>query len=196
MRERRHPHQVMEIAELSVGGIYAFVTVRGGDDPNCTMRTVAALVPDTIGLAERRGWDPDVLRDRRGGPTLYQKLAPLDALLDAPPHADAEILTVHLDGWSENGDTGDWPTLSYWAERGGRVVWRGWDEANTYCLDSDPRPKPYRKDGDHCIVVPQKRWLADPRLHAAIADPAGESAADFERRMRRKTDEAMRRFFV
>jgi len=198
MRERRHPHQVMEIAELSVGGVYAFVSVWDGEDPNCTMRTVAALVPDTIGLAKRRGWNPDMLRTRPGEPTLYQRLLPLETLLDgAPLLANAEILTVHLDGWSEQGDTGDCPTLSYWAESGGRIVWRGWDEANMYCLDSDPQPKPYRKGDRHCIVVPWRHWLDDPPgLHAAVADPAGESAADFDRRMRAKRDEAMRRFFA
>jgi len=123
-------------------------------------------------------------------------LQPLETLLDSAPRAGTKILTVHLDGWSEQGDTGDCPTLSYWAERGGRVVWDGWDEANTYCLDSNPRPKPYLKGDHHCIVVPESDWLADPRLHAAVADLTSESPADFERRMRAKRDEAMRGFFV
>ncbi len=192
MRKRRHPHQVMGVADLAAGGVYAFVTSWGGQsDTYCTMRVVGAVLPDTMGLAKRRGVDPSVLRCDEGGPTIYQKKLPLATLLDDIPRVGAEILTVHMDGWSEMGDTADHPTLSYWQE--GDHAWRGWDKAITYLGPSEPQPR----DGAerHCIVVPDDRWLADPVIHMGVADPDGETAAEFERRMRAKRDAEMSRFF-
>ncbi len=193
MRKRRHPHQVMDVTELTIGARYAFVSSYRGityQDIDVTMRLMVGVMSNTAKQASQRG--SDLMKFQNPGQRGFFGTLPLEALLndDFGPHAGAEIVTVHQDGWNERGDRGDQPTLTYWAEIG--HMWRGWDHVSTYFGPLEPKPKSTHDIHNHCIVVPEDRWLADPRLHAAV-EPDDVSPADFEQRMRSKRDKAMRR---
>lgn len=199
-RKRRHPHQILDACGLAVGARYAFVSAyppRTGetvDSIHTCVRVMGGVVPNTVAQAERRGWDLTTFRDKssRGG---FSEKIPLYALLDIDsPPTDAEIVTVHPDGWGEEGDKGADPTLTYWAASadGGTILWRGWDRVGSYF----GYPKPCIGD-HHLIVVPEDRWRADPKLYAVDwREPElhDASPADFDRIMRRKRDEAMLKY--
>jgi len=196
----------MDASELTLGARYAFVSAWPKDsmypdgNVHASIRIMAGVVSNTVKQAASRGWDITKFRKTTGGG--FSESIPLETLLDDNfgPRAGAEIVTVHQDGWSETGDKGDRPTLTYWTA--GRekksIFWRGWDHVITYL--GSPEPVSSHSPGHHCIVVPEDRWLADPMLHV-LADPGlrtpdDDSPADFERRMRAKRDKAMRGFFV
>ena len=73
-------------------------------------------------------------------------------------------------------------TLVYWNER---RLWRGWDYVGSY-LDR-PGPEIYERE---CIVVPEIRWLADPRIRAVCDD-----AMDIKRSVQTRTDDNLRHVF-
>jgi len=186
-RRRRHPHQAMDAAGLAPGARYMFVTDHAAS-ARCRAYTEAGL-KTMAGVVPNAGANLLWNAGAKGEKALARMLN-VSCLADGE-----EAVTVHPDGWN-GGRLPAAASLAYWTRDG----FRSWDFLHTF-LYSAGGEEPL---GDcHCIVVPERRWLADPRLHVtdwgaegggAPTSPA-ESAAGFEQRMRAKRDEAMRRFF-
>lgn len=180
MRKVRHPYQVLETSEMVVGQLYAFIYAH--EDGNCfaSRYTMGGVFDDTRATARRLGYDLDSEDSLR--------IEMLIASVVAGP-----IVTVHTDGWHDGEEEQD-PTLMYWRDCLGGVS--GWDRIRCYM-------GPEEKEGDerHFIVVPDRHWADDPRLHVANwSNPDGvveralivvESAAGWERRMRARAHAAM-----
>jgi len=188
-RRPAHPYQLLDASDLSVGAKYAFVAAERHQPTECLVRVMAGEFGNTVGLTQSRGWD--IVSRAIAGVKI-----PLAALLDDFHTFDANtggVVTVHLDGWRGCETKASTPTLVYWLD--GNLV--SWDPLHTF-LGPQPQESLYAC----CAVVPEKRWLADPRLYARVAwrgtdqsraeSAEFESPMDFERRMRAKLNKAMR----
>ena len=190
----KHPHQVMDISQLTVGVRYAFVGARKSADGtypdvdiHARVMVIAGVVSDTIALAQQAGLDPMQLNQLRHDVPNITMSALLGDVLGHVTSTD--FVTVHQDGWgyvAYNAKV-DHPTLAYWtAQR----IWRGWDLAATYFNCSGPEH--ITTPGRDCIVVPEDLWLADPRIHAVY----DESPTDLDgRSVQTRMDENLRHVF-
>lgn len=191
----RHPHQMEDVSDLTVGDRYAFVSASLDAEGTCVgidvnMRVIAGVMSDTVERAAAGGhrrarWD--LTRYRLAG-----KLSevPISALLDdnALNHVtDTMLATVHLDGWSGAMDKGQFRTLAYWTKQ---RMWSDWDYAATFFNCHIERAGLCKPCKPH-VVVPEDLWLADPRIHGAC----DESSAAIKRSVQTRTDENLRRVF-
>ena len=185
MHKRRHPHQVADVSDLTVGDRYAFVSSYLNAGGACVgidgnIRVIAGVMSDTVERAAAKRCD--LTRYRLAG-----KLSevPISALLDdnALNHVtDTMFVTVHLDGWSGAANKGQWRTLAYWTKQ---RMWSDWDYAAVYF-------NVHIEHLNRCnIVVPEDLWLADPRIHGAC----DESPTDIERSVQTRTDDNLRGVF-
>ena len=202
MRKRKHPYQIMDISQLTVGARYAFVSAYANGDIYARVMVMAGVMSNTIARARRTGWN--LVQLRLDG-TMISSNIPMSALnpisgssrLDDLSHVTFSnvhqdgFVTVHQDGWNDTHDNEDRPTLAYWtAQR----IWRGWDYANS-CLSCSGPEKIITSEHD-LIVVLEGFWLADPRIHAACDEAAcDESPTDTEQSMRAKMDDNLRHAF-
>lgn len=185
-----HPYQVMDVLDLSIGAKYAFATVDDDGLAQASFRVMAGVVNNAVGLASSRGWDiPTRIR-------VGNKI-PLAALF-ADDFGDS-VVTVHPDGWYGFENARAHPTLAYWAD-GHQITW---DYLDTFLgpqllegvrlalVHTDPWLSAHarRIQQQPHAVVPERYWLADPKLIHISCAPV--DAADFERRMRAKRDKMM-----
>ena len=191
-REIRHPHQILYISELIVGNNYYFI-IKNKIEMIARPHTFVGVIQDSYVTASKNGYNLNTIPKSLIACEMFVNSTMIDTTWIIRNKPKLDMFTIHQDGWMPLNQRFDDSTLVYWGKDG-----EGWDYVNTFCGNTE------FKGATHHIVVPQKDWNDDPRVHILdwenpnhitkrVNISITESPVDWERRMKAKKHEAMRK---
>jgi hypothetical protein len=190
-RKIRHPYQILNISELIVGNNYCFIS----DNPKTTFLSSSVyvgVIEDSLAAASKNGCNLNTTPNSVLTCSVFTDPAIIDTTWIIKNKLTLNMFTIHFDCWMPNNLFTDDSTLVYWEKNGTTA----WDYMSTFLGKTE------LKGNTHCIIVPQKNWNDDQRIHVrdwenpdCVIERANintiENAVNWEKKMRAKKHTAM-----